>query len=108
MRALPLRTREAVARDTPAASATCWRVAGPVVAEGARDVDRCWDTPVTYRLRGCGESAFPQQRRTLMPRRTIGIAMNGVTGRMGYRQHLLRSILALREQGGLVLPDGTT
>ncbi len=43
-----------------------------------------------------------------MPRRTIGIAMNGVTGRMGYRQHLLRSILALREQGGLVLPDGTT
>jgi predicted dehydrogenase len=43
-----------------------------------------------------------------MPRRTIGIAMNGVTGRMGYRQHLLRSILAIREQGGLALPDGTT
>lgn len=32
--------------------------------------------------------------------------MNGVTGRMGYRQHLLRSILALREQGGLDLGDG--
>jgi predicted dehydrogenase len=43
-----------------------------------------------------------------MPGTTIGIAMNGVTGRMGYRQHLLRSILAIREQGGLVLPDGTT
>ena len=43
-----------------------------------------------------------------MPQRTIGIAMNGVTGRMGYRQHLLRSILAIREQGGLALPDGTT
>jgi predicted dehydrogenase len=42
-----------------------------------------------------------------MPRRTIGIAMNGVTGRMGYRQHLVRSILAIRDQGGLVLPDGT-
>jgi predicted dehydrogenase len=42
-----------------------------------------------------------------MPRRTIGIAMNGVTGRMGHRQHLLRSILAIREQGGLALPDGT-
>ncbi|HEY2173324.1 MAG TPA: Gfo/Idh/MocA family oxidoreductase [Mycobacteriales bacterium] len=42
-----------------------------------------------------------------MSRRTIGIAMNGVTGRMGYRQHLLRSILAIREQGGLTLPDGT-
>ncbi|HEU5331294.1 MAG TPA: Gfo/Idh/MocA family oxidoreductase [Actinocrinis sp.] len=43
-----------------------------------------------------------------MPRRTIGIAMNGVTGRMGYRQHLVRSILAIRDQGGLALPDGTT
>jgi predicted dehydrogenase len=32
--------------------------------------------------------------------------MNGVTGRMGYRQHLVRSILALREQGGLDLGDG--
>jgi predicted dehydrogenase len=32
--------------------------------------------------------------------------MNGVTGRMGTNQHLLRSILAIREQGGLVLSDG--
>ncbi|MFE1358794.1 Gfo/Idh/MocA family protein [Streptomyces harbinensis] len=40
-------------------------------------------------------------------RRTVRIAMNGVTGRMGYRQHLVRSILALREQGGLPLGDGT-
>jgi predicted dehydrogenase len=40
--------------------------------------------------------------------RTIGIALNGVTGRMGYRQHLVRSLLAIREQGGLPLPDGTT
>ena len=32
-------------------------------------------------------------------RKTVRIAMNGVTGRMGYRQHLVRSILALREQG---------
>ncbi len=42
-----------------------------------------------------------------MARRSIGIVMNGVTGRMGYRQHLVRSILALREQGGLPLADGT-
>ena len=35
-----------------------------------------------------------------MTRRTVRIAMNGVTGRMGYRQHLVRSILAIREQGG--------
>ncbi|MFD7165074.1 Gfo/Idh/MocA family protein [Streptomyces violascens] len=40
-------------------------------------------------------------------RRTVRIAMNGVTGRMGYRQHLVRSLLALREQGGLDLGDGT-
>ncbi|WP_117210653.1 Gfo/Idh/MocA family protein [Allorhizocola rhizosphaerae] len=42
-----------------------------------------------------------------MDRKSIGIIMNGVTGRMGYRQHLVRSILAIREQGGLALPDGT-
>ncbi|MFJ6194640.1 Gfo/Idh/MocA family protein [Micromonospora sp. NPDC092111] len=42
-----------------------------------------------------------------MTRRSIGIIVNGVTGRMGYRQHLVRSLLALREQGGLALPDGT-
>src|SRR3954466_6016688 len=32
--------------------------------------------------------------------------MNGVTGRMGMNQHLIRSILALREQGGLPIGDG--
>ncbi|GLY29460.1 Gfo/Idh/MocA family oxidoreductase [Kineosporia sp. NBRC 101731] len=37
----------------------------------------------------------------------IGIIMNGVSGRMGYRQHLLRSILAIREDGGVLLADGT-
>ncbi|MEH0934782.1 Gfo/Idh/MocA family protein [Micromonospora psammae] len=42
-----------------------------------------------------------------MSRRSIGIIVNGVTGRMGYRQHLVRSLLAVREQGGLALPDGT-
>ena len=42
-----------------------------------------------------------------MARRTVGVAMNGVTGRMGYNQHLLRSVLAIREQGGLAAADGT-
>jgi predicted dehydrogenase len=42
-----------------------------------------------------------------MTRRPIGIVLNGVTGRMGYRQHLVRSLLAVREQGGLALADGT-
>jgi predicted dehydrogenase len=40
-------------------------------------------------------------------RRTVGVAMNGVTGRMGYNQHLLRSVLAIRDQGGLTTADGT-
>ncbi|GAA2191065.1 Gfo/Idh/MocA family protein [Micromonospora lupini] len=43
-----------------------------------------------------------------MTRRSIGIIVNGVTGRMGYRQHLVRSLLAIRESGGVPLADGTT
>ncbi|MBB6119934.1 Gfo/Idh/MocA family protein [Nocardiopsis algeriensis] len=37
----------------------------------------------------------------------LGVAMNGVTGRMGYRQHLTRSVLAIRDAGGLELADGS-
>ncbi len=37
---------------------------------------------------------------------SLGIVMNGVTGRMGYRQHLERSILAIRQNGGVELRDG--
>ncbi|TWP34147.1 Gfo/Idh/MocA family protein [Leekyejoonella antrihumi] len=33
--------------------------------------------------------------------------MNGITGRMGYRQHLVRSILAIRDEGGVELADGS-
>ena len=40
--------------------------------------------------------------------KTIGIIMNGVTGRMGTNQHLVRSILAIREQGGVQLESGET
>ncbi len=41
-----------------------------------------------------------------MKTRTIGIIMNGVTGRMGANQHLVRSMLAIRSQGGVPLgPD---
>src|SRR5580698_4984055 len=43
-----------------------------------------------------------------MSRKVIQVAMNGVTGRMGYRQHLVRSLLSLRDQGGITLEDGTT
>jgi predicted dehydrogenase len=41
-----------------------------------------------------------------MTARTVGIIMNGVTGRMGTNQHLIRSVLAIRDEGGLPLPDG--
>jgi predicted dehydrogenase len=36
----------------------------------------------------------------------LGIVMNGVTGRMGTNQHLVRSICAIRAQGGVALADG--
>jgi len=39
--------------------------------------------------------------------RVLRIAMNGITGRMGYRQHLLRSILPIRDSGGVRLEDGS-
>jgi predicted dehydrogenase len=42
-----------------------------------------------------------------MAERRVGIIMNGVTGRMGENQHLVRSILAIRNEGGLQLKDGT-
>jgi predicted dehydrogenase len=42
-----------------------------------------------------------------MTHKTITVALNGVTGRMGYRQHLVRSLLAIREQGGITTSDGT-
>lgn len=43
-----------------------------------------------------------------MKTRRIGIAMNGVTGRMGTNQHLVRSILAIRAQGGIKIGDDVT
>jgi predicted dehydrogenase len=42
-----------------------------------------------------------------MSRTVVPVAMNGVTGRMGYRQHLVRSLLSIRDQGGVPLDDGT-
>jgi predicted dehydrogenase len=36
----------------------------------------------------------------------IRIIMNGVTGRMGTNQHLLRSLVAIRQEGGIGLTNG--
>jgi predicted dehydrogenase len=40
--------------------------------------------------------------------RNVGIVMNGVTGRMGTNQHLIRSILAIIKQGGVKVNDNLT
>ena len=41
-----------------------------------------------------------------MAQQRLGIIMNGVTGRMGMNQHLIRSIAAIRAQGGVALKNG--
>lgn len=41
-----------------------------------------------------------------MKEHKIGIIMNGVTGRMGTNQHLIRSIVAIRKQGGVQIKPG--
>jgi predicted dehydrogenase len=75
--------------------------------------------PSADRVRQIRPKNWPEEKAGLNERReqrvsdplitdkTIGIIMNGVSGRMGYRQHLVRSILAIREQGGVLLKDGT-
>src|SRR5215467_10474245 len=42
-----------------------------------------------------------------MTARTLGLIMNGVSGRMGVNQHLIRSVVAIRNQGGVLLSDGS-
>jgi len=41
-----------------------------------------------------------------MAQKRLGLIMNGVTGRMGMNQHLIRSIAAIRAQGGVTLKNG--
>ena len=41
-----------------------------------------------------------------MATRRLGLIMHGVTGRMGLNQHLVRSIVAIRAQGGVTLANG--
>jgi predicted dehydrogenase len=38
--------------------------------------------------------------------RRLGLIMHGVTGRMGMNQHLIRSICAIRAEGGVKLRNG--
>jgi predicted dehydrogenase len=41
-----------------------------------------------------------------MATQRLGLIMHGVTGRMGMNQHLIRSIVAIRNQGGVLLANG--
>ncbi|HEX8883215.1 MAG TPA: Gfo/Idh/MocA family oxidoreductase [Noviherbaspirillum sp.] len=41
-----------------------------------------------------------------MTTQRLGLIMHGVTGRMGMNQHLIRSIVAIRKQGGVTLSNG--
>ena len=41
-----------------------------------------------------------------MTTKRLGLIMNGVTGRMGLNQHLIRSIVAIRDSGGVLLSNG--
>src|SRR5258707_6583852 len=41
-----------------------------------------------------------------MATKNVRIAMDGVTGRLGTNQHLIRSVLAIRQEGGLTLKNG--
>jgi predicted dehydrogenase len=41
-----------------------------------------------------------------MATQRLGIIMHGVTGRMGMNQHLVRSIVAIRREGGVLLSNG--
>ena len=41
-----------------------------------------------------------------MTTKRLGIVMHGITGRMGMNQHLIRSIVAIRRDGGVTLANG--
>jgi predicted dehydrogenase len=46
------------------------------------------------------------KKEKFMATQRLGIIMHGVTGRMGTNQHLIRSIVAIRNQGGVTLSNG--
>ena len=43
-----------------------------------------------------------------MKQHTVGVIMNGVTGRMGTNQHLMRSMVEIIKQGGVKVGPGET
>src|SRR5206468_12743827 len=72
--------------------------------KGWRPPDRIARLP---RLCQRGDAGLGGDEENAVSERRIGIIMHGVTGRMGMNQHLVRSILEIRKQGGVALKDGT-
>src|SRR6266446_5781988 len=70
----------------------------------------CPRTPV-YLLSGLNRlregEEMNDEELVYMPQRTLGLIMNGVSGRMGVNQHLIRSVAAIRAQGGVAMSDGS-
>src|SRR5262249_7302288 len=93
--------RPAVDHDPPAAVRDGRDGGAPRARAGLRPARRARDlaghSPEYAVARGVGSE----------PMRRIGIVVNGVAGRMGCRPHPARSLLAIREQGGVELRDGS-
>ena len=69
----------------------------PHAARGtSRELTHAFTLPF-FALKPCRSRANVETLR-------LGVIMNGVTGRMGTNQHLIRSINAIRKQGGVALP----
>src|SRR5207244_3194792 len=56
--------------------------------------------------RAAGAAKNNSEGAVCMTTKRLGLIMNGVTGRMGLNQHLIRSIVAIRDQGGVPLANG--
>ena len=62
--------------------------------------------PRLPRLRHRNAAGLEINEGVFMTQKRVGIIMHGVTGRMGMNQHLIRSILEIRKQGGVALKSG--
>src|ERR1700741_424273 len=108
----PLRQRHGGTADD-GTGAFFQRAPGPVRAQprrGAPAYRQGHDPDEIARLSRLCESCaagLAVDEEDQMTEKRIGIIMHGVTGRMGMNQHLIRSILEIRKQGGVALKDGT-
>jgi hypothetical protein len=90
--------------STPTSSDEIKSNAVLVKAAGLPEVHPVIRSPGRTRVR---PPHYPTPReKDPMATQRLGIIMHGVTGRMGMNQHLIRSIVAIRNQGGVTLSNG--